>query len=204
VTLIEIPEGWGSQSNLAAGIIQDASAFRDAGRLHELYHELSHFWNPVDTAAYSPRLNEGLASFLERRLATEINGWTGMDSVARARAASLRSRSASDSVLRTTPMRLYGAAQRTDLSYRVGMLFFYSLQRCLGAEGFDRLWSGYLRKTARTGGSDADFAEYATQSSGAAGLGELVGDWFFTTRWLDRLQAGDDMIDFGSGCRSGQ
>ncbi len=191
VTLIEIPEGWGSQASLTAGIIQTASAFRDASRLHELYHELSHFWNPVDTAAFSPRLNEGLASFLERRLAGALDGWTGLDSLAGLRADSLRERSVSDSGLRTIPLRAYGVAQRTDLSYPVGMLLFYSLQHCLGAPAFDVLWRDYLRKTRHTGGSDLDFVAFASEQSGRSEVRTLFDTWFFTTHWLERLQSED-------------
>src|SRR6185436_6780285 len=41
LTVMEIPEGFGSQASLAAGIIQTADAFRDRGQLRQVYHELS-------------------------------------------------------------------------------------------------------------------------------------------------------------------
>ncbi len=191
VTLIEIPEGWGSQASLSAGIILEAPAFRERGRLRELYHELTHFWNPVDTAAFSPRLNEGLASLMERRLAAVIDGWPGLDSLVLQRAASLVERATSDSVLRTTPLSEYGAAQRTDLSYPVGMLFLHSLQQCLGESAFDALWAAYLQRTWRTGGSDRDFAAFAVERGERPEVQRLFQTWFFTTGWLDRLRAED-------------
>jgi hypothetical protein len=76
LTITEIPDGWGSQAHLVGGIIETASAFRDANRLGELYHELSHLWNAVDADTPSPRWNEGLATFLEDLLRERIDGWT--------------------------------------------------------------------------------------------------------------------------------
>ncbi len=201
VTLIEIPAGYGSQASLSAGIIQDASAFREASRRHELYHELSHFWNPRDTAAPSPRVTEGLATLLERRLAGVLDGWHGLDSLADFRAARLRDRAATDSTLRVVPMQLYGAVDRTGLSYSVGMLLFYSLERCLGPSAFDALWGDYLRKTRVTGGSDQDFAAFAMQRTPNPAVRELLNTWFFTTRWIEQLSAGEPLASLDAECR---
>jgi hypothetical protein len=73
LTIMEIPDGWGSQASLAGGIIQTAPVFRDASRLGELYHELSHLWNPDDVDRPSARWNEGLATFLQQRLSAELD-----------------------------------------------------------------------------------------------------------------------------------
>jgi hypothetical protein len=190
VTLIEIPPGFGSQSSLTAGIIQDAGAFRESDRRHELYHELSHFWNPRDTAHPSPRLNEGFASLLEWRLAAALDGWSGLDSLLQYRAARLVARAQTDSLVARIPMQSYGATDRTGFSYSVGMLFFDALGRCLGVEGFDRLWGDYLKKTRATGGSDQGFAVFAVAATGKPAVRELFDTWFFTTRWVEQLQQG--------------
>lgn len=203
VTLIEIPMDWGSQASLTAGIIQDAAAFRDASRLHELYHELTHFWNPPDTTAFSPRLTEGLASLLERRLAHVLDGWHGLDSLAESRATRLRARAVSDSELRTVPMRSYGLRHRTDLSYSAGMLFFYTLQQCIGATAFDALWRDYVAKARRIGGSDQDFVAYALTRQWHGNVAGLLRTWFTTTRWIDRLQQGETLTGLADECRRG-
>lgn len=200
VSLIEIPPGYGSQASLSAGIIMDAAAFRDPSRLHELYHELSHFWNPRDTAAPSPRATEGLATLLEHRLAGALDGVSGLDSLAESFAARLRGRAATDSLLRRIPMRSYGEADRSGLSYSVGMLLFHSLQHCLGAGAFDALWRDYLRKTRETGGSDADFAGFAFRQTGNPAVRDLFDTWFFSTRWIERLTAGEPLSALRAGC----
>jgi len=200
VTVIEIPPGYGSQASLSAGIIIDAAAFRDASRLHELYHELSHFWNPRDTATPSPRVTEGLASLLEQRLAAALDGRTGLDSLLEARVARLRARAVTDSALRQVPMRAYGSADRTGLAYPVGMLLFHSLQQCLGTAAFDALWGDYLSKTRKTGGSDEDFAAFAIRQTGNPAVRELFETWLFTTRWIERLSAGEPLATLRRGC----
>ena len=200
VTLIEIPPGYGSQASLSAGIIMDAAAFREAARRHELYHELAHFWNPRDTAVPSPRVTEGLATLLEQSLATALDGWHGLDSLAEARAARLVARSASDSLLRTVPMRDYGRVDRTGYSYSVGMLLFYLLERCVGRPAFFTLWGEYLRQTRTTGGSDQAFADFAITRTGSPAVRELFTTWWLTTRWIDRLRAGEPFRALGAGC----
>lgn len=194
VTLIEIPPGYGSQSSLAAGIIEEAGAFRESERRHELYHELTHFWNPRDTAHPSPRLNEGFASYVEWRLVEAVEGLKRLDSLANVYGSWLNRRAAADSMLRKIPIQGNGEAGRTGYSYSVGMLFFRALDRCLGAQGFNRLWGDYLRKTWDTGGSDRDFAAFA--ASTRPEVRNLFDTWFFTTKWVEQLASGTP----SSGC----
>ena len=63
MTLIEVPDGWGSQSDITT-IVQSAGAFADPARRFELYHEISHLWDPPSTDQPSPRWNEGLVGKL--------------------------------------------------------------------------------------------------------------------------------------------
>jgi hypothetical protein len=114
---MEIPDGWGSQASLAGGIIQVAGAFRDSDRMQELYHELSHLWNAVDLDAPSPRWNEGLAMFLQGRLAREIDGWDGESAALDRTAARLLERCGSGEPCGSVPLRHYGDEELTDYSY---------------------------------------------------------------------------------------
>ena len=75
LTVIEIPDGWGSQADVTA-IIQTAPAFKDPSGYSRVYHELSHLWNVIPTDQPSPRWNEGLASFLAYLTAEELDGRT--------------------------------------------------------------------------------------------------------------------------------
>ena len=65
LTIIEVPEGYGSQADVTA-ILLTRNAFNDPARLTDLYHEISHLWfvKPLD-AAPSRLESEGLAMLLQ-------------------------------------------------------------------------------------------------------------------------------------------
>ena len=77
-TIIEIPDGWGSQADVSS-ILQAAAAFRDPARLHEVYHEISHLWNAPSLDRPFCRWNEGLASFLEDLTQEKLGGAPALD-----------------------------------------------------------------------------------------------------------------------------
>jgi hypothetical protein len=121
LTVIEIPDGWGSQADVTT-IIQTAPAFKDPRGYSRVYHELSHLWNVTPTDRPSPRWNEGLASFLAYLTAEELDGRTVLNERAALRMRQLRETFAEQPHYRETPLIDYGTAQLTDLSYRVGMV----------------------------------------------------------------------------------
>jgi hypothetical protein len=190
LSVMEIPEGFGSQASLAAGIILDARAFRDRTELHQLYHELSHLWNAPDTDRPAPRWNEGLATFLEHRLARELDGGTDLAEYVDRVAAWFLPRFARDSANLSTPLIAYGRAGKTDLSYTVGFLLFYQLYEVLGPDGFDRAIGGWYQERRLRGGTTDEFVAWVKRSAGIP-LDPLFDDWVYTTRWYQRLAAGE-------------
>jgi hypothetical protein len=191
VTVIEIPEMWGSQASLAGGIIQTADAFRDRGQLYQLYHELSHLWNPNDLDRPSPRWNEGLAMFLQWRVAGELDGWTGWDARLDRAEQILKSRCAPPRPCGTVPFARYGQEELTDLSYTVGQVMFYALYRTLGPDAFDRAYRDYFGRYRDTGGTAADLI--ATFHRVDPASDQIFRDWYATTTWFDRLGAGESV-----------
>ncbi len=190
LTVMEIPEGWGSQSSLTGGIIQTAEAFRDPHAMPQVYHEIAHLWHPVDTDAPPVRWNEGLASFLQWRVAAEIDSTFSLDSAMVRTAGRLLDRLTPET--RTTPMLEYGSAGLTDLSYSVGAVMFYLLYEALGAERFDAVLGSYYRAHPRAGTTTRVFADWL--SGAAPGLREtILEDWLFSTRGIARLAAGESL-----------
>jgi hypothetical protein len=189
LTIIEIPEGFGSQASLFAGIIETADAFRDRNQLYQLYHELSHLWNAPDRDLATPRWNEGLASFLQWHLAEELDGWQGWDTRLARLEQSVKARCAPPAACSRVPFREYGAAGATDLSYSVGTLMFYLLYHVLGAERFYAAYRDFFQ-THRTAGATSDDLERTFTRADARAEGVLK-DWFLTTRWRNRLLAGE-------------
>jgi aminopeptidase N len=173
VTVIEIPDGFGSQASLSAGIIQTAAAFRDRADLPQLYHELSHVWNVADLERPSPRWNEGLASFLEYRMAAELDGWADWDRIVGWYTQSAQ-RGCAASRCDSIPLARYGSAQMTDRSYSVGMLMFYVLFQTLGAEGFDRAYRDFFQRYQSAGGTSTNLAEAFRRVAPGLSAGESL------------------------------
>lgn len=185
LTLIEIEDGFGSQTDVVT-ILQAAAAFRDTMRVRELYHELSHLWNPPDLDRPSPRWNEGLASLLED-LAVEALHDREVVYGYMARLIAWLKDVAPGNGWSTTAMIDYGRAGKTDASYSVGQLMFYVLYRTVGPEEFRRIVGGFYQANAVSGGSTDDFVAYATDVAGPQ-LEPLFRDWVYTTAWWDLVR----------------
>ena len=179
-TVIEIPDGWGSQAD-ATSILQSAAAFRDPRREIELYHEISHLWNPTSAEWPSPRWNEGLATFLEQLTADSLSGTATTDSSAMRMARWLAGRLAGDSGLRTVPLVDYGKQGMTGYSYSVGSVMFYGLYRLVGHDVFRRIVGEYYRRH-EAGGSSAGLVDVANGVS-PIDLTAFFDAWLFSTQW---------------------
>jgi aminopeptidase N len=209
LTVIEIPDGWGSQADVTT-IIQTAPAFKDPSGHSRVYHELSHLWNVIPTDQPSPRWNEGLASFLAYLTAEELDGRTVLNKRVASRMQLLRERFAEQPRYRETPMIDYGKAQLTDLSYRVGMVMFHVLYQLVGADQFNRIIAGFYREYAVSGATTDDFAQYANRVT-TTDLTPFFHDWLYTTNWYTHVEAGasvDEMVaryrEEGGGGSEGQ
>ena len=180
-SLIEIPDGWGSQADVTS-ILQSAAAFRNPKRQYELYHEISHLWNVSETDRPPVRWNEGLATFLEDVTTDSLENRITTDSSADRVAAWLSGRLKRDTSLAKVPMLDYGRRQMTDYSYSVGALMFYTLYRLMGHQAFTRLIAaGYQRYHTTQAGTD-DFVRLAKELSPVP-LDHVFRDWLFSTEW---------------------
>ncbi|MEZ4417748.1 MAG: hypothetical protein R3E10_18470 [Gemmatimonadota bacterium] len=191
LSIMEIPDGWGSQASLTGGIVQTAAAFRDTSRLVEVYHELTHLWNATDAESPSPRWNEGFATYQQYRMAAELDG---MDLAAARESLLERLRQTVQGTpsLRETPFRDYGSARLTDASYRVGGVMFALLHAHLGSDAFDaayrRLWSEH----ATTAVTVEDLQGAFQDADPHGDLGPFLREWIDTAEWSARLEAASD------------
>lgn len=200
LTFIEIPDGWGSQSD-GPTIIQSAAAFRDPRRYREVYHELSHMWNVPSTDRPSPRWEEGLASFVEYLVAEKITGVAAVDAHANQVMDRLRKELPASPAWRQTPLVDYGRRGSTDLSYRVGAMFFDLLYRLAGQDAFNRIIRTYASDFGAQGGSTKDLVTVIHRVS-ATSMTSLIDDWLYTTQWTDRIQAYQDIQALAAHYRS--
>lgn len=187
-SLMEIPDGWGSQADLDAGIMMEASALREVESRPRLYHEISHFWNAPDAEAPSPRWNEGLAVYLQDRVAADLDG-ADLAAARGARARSLCHRAAQDAAVRTTPLADYGARRMTDWSYSVGALLFVVLDGVMGTESLDTAYRAVYQGAKDRTISLEELEATLTRADPRARA--VFEDWVHTTRWHAKLCGGD-------------
>ena len=192
VTVIEIPDGFGSQASATAGIILDAEAFRDKAALPQRYHELSHFWNPRDLDVPSPRWNEGLATYLQYRLAREFDGF-GATPAAVERARTRLCASETRTQLERTPFIRFGADGVTDFSYRTGFLMFTALESLLGADRFDAAVRDYVQGHIEKGGTTAELIAVIARAQPT--LDAFFRDWMQTTGWVSPVCSAPTFAD---------
>lgn len=194
ITIMEIPDGWGSQASLNGGIIQTADAFRSASDLPQLYHELAHLWHPADTEQPADRWNEGFASFLQWRMA-EVRDGASLPN--RMKGLVERIRNQSDDV---PPMSQYGETRSTDLAYRIGAVFFYTLFATIGENKFDRCMTELVGTYRDTGITSSEFA--SSVSDCGPGAERVVDEWFHTAEGVNRLKRGQTLDELIEGYRS--
>ena len=185
LAVIEIPEGFGSQARIPT-IIQTADAFNSAEKIGELYHELSHLWNVDSHEPQSPRLEEGLAMFLQGLVDVKLGGHVSLTEFM----AGISSRT-TDTYKRNPEYQDiaiadFGREDVTGLSYRVGALFYYDLYKSIGEEKFISLLSGYYDTYTNAGGNfDALVIYYRKHLDDDSA--RLVDEWLVGTSYVAKL-----------------
>jgi hypothetical protein len=180
-TIIEVPEGYGSQTDVTS-IIQTADAFKDRENFFELYHEISHIWNARSLDPLPPRFeSEGLAMFLQYLVQERIDNKkdalkNGYDRL-RKRFIHQCERNPK---CKDIPIIDYGTEDLTDLSYTKGMLFFYLLFHLMGEENFVGAMGSFYQHFVKTGATAEEFLNHVKRHS-KTDLDKLYEDWIYGT-----------------------
>ena len=157
-TIIEIPEGWGSQAG-DLYILQAGGAFKDSTKLGELYHEIAHSWNArssgeVQRCRY---FDEAFASFFEALAIRAFRGEGAFEErLERARRSFVRS-TERDREAYDTPITGYGAKEIGSNSYTKGSWSLHVLYRIVGEEAFTSIVRSLL---AEYGDRPVDFEKF--------------------------------------------
>jgi len=198
-TVIEIPDGWGSQADVTS-ILQAAAAFRDPAQLHEVYHEVSHLWNVPAAERPFCRWNEGLATFLEYLTEEKLGGEPILDQRAEKTARWLVERAGKEPRIRTVPMIDYGKEEMTGYAYSTGMLMFYELYRLVGPDAFNAIIGGYSSKYRKKSASTDQFVAEA-RAHARLDVGPFFDDWLYSTRWFEIVATGGPARDLSDRYR---
>lgn len=185
--IIEVPDGFGSQK-AATAILQVASAFRDAAQLRQIYHEVAHAWIPTQTGA-SPRVEEGLATFLEHRAVDVFEGTAQLNDELDSTLETLRRWFEDRPEFAEVPMATYGEEGWSDLSYSVGFAMYGLLYHAMGAERFNDFVRSYYACCRVEGASTERLAEEIARAGGPVAK-RIVDEWLWTTDWWAMVEAG--------------
>ncbi len=183
-SLIEIPEGYGSQAN-ENFIIQTASAFNEPGQVMQLYHEISHLWNVKPADKNPPRWNEGLATFIQYLTVERLKRRILIDSIANEYYRSI----GEDSNYAEIALIDYGTNNVTGRSYTVGFVAFYILYKVVGDDAFHQAIKSYYNEFYVSGSTTQEFVQHFNVQT-KENVEKIFNDWFFSTDYFKYLKEG--------------
>jgi hypothetical protein len=180
-TVIEIPDGWGSQAS-DYYILQTAAAFKDSSRIPEVYHEIGHSWNAtasgdVQRCRY---FDEAFASFFEALAIRAFSGEKAFEEDMEKSRDSFVQWAQHDRQVFETPVAGYGAKELGRHSYTKGAWSLYVLHRLVGEETFASIIRNMVTQFA---GRTINFEEFQTLCERTAGrdLHKFFQEWIYGT-----------------------
>jgi hypothetical protein len=180
-TVIEIPDGWGSQAS-DYYFLQTAAAFKDSSRIPEVYHEIGHTWNAnasgeVQRCRY---FDEAFASFFAAIAVRAFSGEKAFEEdMEKSRDVFVRW-AQHDREVFDTPIAGYGAKELGRHSYTKGAWSLYVLYRVVGEETFDSIIRKMVTQFAER---PINFEEFETLCERTAGrdLRKFFQEWIYGT-----------------------
>ena len=180
-TVIEIPDGWGSQAS-DYYFLQTAAAFKDSSRIPEVYHEIGHSWNAtasrdVQRCRY---FDEAFASFFESLAIRAFRGEKAFDEDMEKSRSVFVQWAQHDRQVFDTPIADYGAKELGRHSYTKGAWSLCVLDRLVGEETFASIIRNMVTQFA---GRTINFEEFQTLCERTAGrdLHKFFQEWIYGT-----------------------
>lgn len=177
-TIIEIPNGWGSQADLA-GMLLNSKVFRDPSEISGLYHEIAHLWYVKSGEKYVSRFfDEGLASYFQLLAEREFFGEEHFNK----RLEQLREKfiklTEENPKLLEVPISKYGEYMLTDASYYVGAYLLYVLHNLVGDEKFKILIKSLVKTFSKDKITLEAFKQLVTTICGEE-YEVFIDEWIF-------------------------
>ncbi len=180
-TLIEIPDGWGSQAS-DYYLLQVASTFDDVQHLAQLYHEVAHTWN----AKTKPDIqrcrwfDEAFAMYFQALAIREFEGQDAYKKEMDRDRESFINRATRDRKNFDTPIAEYGKYELGGNSYSKGPWSLYVLHQLVGEEQFKSIIRTFLSEFRDKPADFKDFQKLAEQVA-HRNLEKYFQEWFYTS-----------------------
>lgn len=178
-TVIEIPDGWGSQAS-DFYILETAAAFKDLKQLGELYHEVAHTWNAKAKPEVQPTrwFDEAFASYFQALALREFDGEKAYQAQMDDSRDTFIAWVKHDKRYSDTPIVDYGKYGLGNASYSKGAWSLYVLHQLVGEEQFKEIIRTFLAEFRNKPADFKDFQQVAEQVS-HRDLGMYFNDWIY-------------------------
>jgi len=139
-SVIEVPEGYGSQYDVCAATLS-AGSFDESKDMNTIYHEIAHAWNVNNLDPQPCRLeSEGFARFLEFLLLEKIDKReNAVSNEADRYLDRIRSAFNEHEEYQEIPIKDYGVKDMTNYSYTLGMVVYAIFYELVGADQFNQI-----------------------------------------------------------------
>jgi hypothetical protein len=178
-TVIEIPDGWGSQAS-DYYFLQTAAAFKDPKRILEVYHEIAHSWN----AKAKPELrqtrwfDEAFAMYFQALALREFEGEQSYRAEMDRDRDSFIKRVGRDKKNFETPIAEYAKYDLGGNSYNKGAWSLYVLHQLVGEDQFRRIVRTFVSEFKDRPADFKDFQQVAERVS-RRDLGKYFNEWIY-------------------------
>jgi aminopeptidase N len=178
-TVIEIPDGWGSQAS-DYYFLQTAAAFKDPKRILEVYHEIAHSWN----AKAKPELqrtrwfDEAFAMYFQALALREFDGEQSYRAEMDRDRDSFIKRVERDKKTFDTPIAEYAKYDLGGNSYNKGAWSLYVLHQLVGEDQFRRIIRTFVSEFKDRPADFKDFQQVAERIS-QRDLGKYFNEWIY-------------------------
>jgi len=180
-TVIEIPDGWGSQAS-DYYLLQVASTFDDVQHLAQLYHEVAHSWNvkPKADIQRSRWFDEAFAMYFQALAIREFEGEKAYQHEMDDDREYFIKRVNRDKRNFDTPIAEYGQYELGGNSYTKGAWSLYVLHQLVGEETFKQIIRTFLSESRDKPADFKDFARVVERVS-QRNLNKYFQEWFYTS-----------------------
>jgi aminopeptidase N len=178
-TVIEIPDGWGSQAS-DYYLLETAAAFKDLKRIVEVYHEVAHSWN----AKTKPEVrrtrwfDEAFAVYFQALALREFEGEKAYQAELDDDRDYFIKRVKRDQRNFDTPIAEYGKYELGGNSYTKGAWSLYVLHQLVGEEQFKQIIRTFLSEFKDKPADFKDFQQVAERVS-RRNLGKYFNEWIY-------------------------
>jgi len=178
-TLIEIPDGFGSQAGDYYAL-QTASSFKESFPLREVYHEIAHTWNvKAHPAIQRCRwFDEAFAQYLAALAIREFDGQEAFEKEMIRNQESFIRTAQRDSKNVETPIVEYGRYEIGENSYTKGAWVLYVLHRMVGEHEFQQIMRDFFSEYRDRPADFRDFQRIAGQVTGRD-LDVFFNEWIY-------------------------